>query len=98
MEAHFYYKLSIDGISLAIDSGNFPLSATQSLVGQTSNTSTVASIFISFTTPTDCAVTVYDTYGSVYCIVSPGNETFTVDLSGPGSLSIYVAEQGTACS
>jgi hypothetical protein len=92
------YDVSIDGVSLIVDSGSFPLLATQNLVGETSNTSTTASVFVSFTTPTDCAVTVYDTYGNVYCIVSPGNETFTVDLSGPGSMTIYVAEQGTACT
>lgn len=90
-------SVSIDSIVLAIDSGSFPVDAGQNLIGQTSNLSSSANLYVGFSTPIDCAVTVTDTTGATQCVVSPGGEYFTVDLSGPGALTISVAEEGTAC-
>lgn len=91
------YNVEIDAISLALDSGSFPLTAGQNLTGQSSNTSATASVFISFVTPTDSAINTIDSYGNSYCVTSPGNETITLDFSGPGSVSINIGEQGSAC-
>ena len=91
------YDVQVDGITLTLDTGNFPLTAGQSLSGTVVNSSSIASVFVSFITPTDSAINTTDSYGNSYCVQSPGNETITIDFSGPGSVSINVGEQGSAC-
>jgi hypothetical protein len=91
------YNVEVDGIVLIEDTGNFPLTAGQNLTGLAYNNSSTASVFISFTTPTDSAINITDSYGNSYCVTSPGSETVTIDFSGPGAVSINVGEQGSAC-
>lgn len=91
------YSVEVDNIVLIEDTGNFPLTSGQNLVGQAFNSSAGATVYVSISTPTDCPVTVYDTYGGIQCQTSPGGAYFTVDFSGPGSVTISVGEQGTAC-
>jgi hypothetical protein len=91
------YNVEVDGIVLIEDTGNFPLTAGQSLIGQVSNSSSTASVYVSFSTPTDAPVTVVNSYGVPYCVQSPGSETIIVDFSGPGSVSINVGDQGELC-
>lgn len=91
------YGLEVDGIVLIEDTGSFPLTAGQSLTGQAYNNSSTASVYVSFSTPTDAPVTVINSYGVPYCVQSPGSETIIVDFSGPGSVSINVGDQGELC-
>ena len=91
------YGLEVDGIVLIEDTVNFPLTAGQSLTGLISNSSATASVYVSFSTPTDAPVTVINSYGVPYCVQSPGSETIIVDFSGPGSVSVNVGDQGELC-
>ena len=93
----YIFGVAFNGYNMSPTSGSFPVYSSGGLIGTTDQTSFSSTLYVNFSTPTDCAIQVTDTTGFTQCVVSPGGEYFTVNLSGSGAITINVYEEGTTC-